>query len=164
MYNKGFTLIELLVVIAILGILSSVSLVAYRGFIDSAKDTKCLNQHKIVSEHVAGSIAMCILNPKGKYSIGPKFPTSDWAKCSDINMSSNHTNTMNFVHWTQTHKMMNAYNGYGCCGHAWNRNPYIGETYIQNIAPRKIRVISRCGGSISQGYNSGDLTHNDYDF
>ncbi len=164
MTQKGFTLIELLVVVAIIGIISAVGIVSYNGFVDKAKDSKCLDQHRTVSNHVGGTIVMCKLSPNSRYSIGPKFPTSDWANCSDLYVSDDHTNTMNFVHWTQTYDMKNSYNGYGCCGHAWNRDPYIGETYIQNIAPNKIRVVSRCGGSIAQGYNSGELIYDEYNY
>ena len=35
--NKGYTLIELLVVVAIMGIITSIGVVAYNGYINSAK-------------------------------------------------------------------------------------------------------------------------------
>tara|TARA_B100001248_G_scaffold98413_1_gene73053 strand:- start:310 stop:432 length:123 start_codon:yes stop_codon:yes gene_type:complete len=37
--KKGFTLIELLVVVAIIGILASIGIVAYGGYISGAKKT-----------------------------------------------------------------------------------------------------------------------------
>ena len=38
MTQKGFTLIELLVVVAIIGVLAAVGVVAFQGFINSAKE------------------------------------------------------------------------------------------------------------------------------
>ena len=37
--SSGFSLIELLVVIAIIGVLSSVGLIAYNGYVDGTKQT-----------------------------------------------------------------------------------------------------------------------------
>ena len=151
--SKGFTLIELLVVVAIIGVLAAVGVVSFSGFIENAKDSKCTQQHKTVSNHVLTSIQRCSLNPNGTFPTGP----DDNLPCSNL---SSQENTQFLVLWTQTNKMMNAYNGYGCCGHANNRDPYAGETYIQRISDEKIIVKSRCGGSRTG--SSGDIISNSF--
>ena len=153
MTQKGFTLIELLVVVAIIGVLAAVGVVSFSGFIENAKDSKCTQQHKTVSNHVLTSIQRCSLNPNGTFPTGP----DDNLPCSNL---SSQENTQFLVLWTQTNKMMNAYNGYGCCGHANNRDPYAGETYIQRISDEKIIVKSRCGGSRTG--SSGDIISNSF--
>ena len=44
--HKGFTLIELLVVVTIIGIISSIGVVAYNGYTNSAKRNATIAQHK----------------------------------------------------------------------------------------------------------------------
>jgi prepilin-type N-terminal cleavage/methylation domain-containing protein len=56
--KKGFSLVELLVVVAIIGVLAGVGIVAYNGYIDSAKDT--------VNEANAGQLARKIIAEKSK--------------------------------------------------------------------------------------------------
>ena len=47
--SSGFSLIELLVVIAIIGVLSSVGLVAYNGYVDGTKQTSAKNMMQQIS-------------------------------------------------------------------------------------------------------------------
>ena len=48
MDQKGFTLIELLVVVAIIGVLAAVGVVAFNGFISSAKENATKQNHKMI--------------------------------------------------------------------------------------------------------------------
>ena len=50
--KKGFTLIELLVVVAIMGIITSIGVVAYNGYINSAKRSVTLSQHNKAVEFI----------------------------------------------------------------------------------------------------------------
>ena len=47
--SSGFSLIELLVVIAIIGVLSSVGLIAYNGYVDGTKQTSAKNMMQQIS-------------------------------------------------------------------------------------------------------------------
>ena len=70
--NKGFTLIELLVVVAIIGIISSVGVVAYNGYTNSAKRNATIAQHKTAVKFIKHKLAMCMINGGGLLSISSK--------------------------------------------------------------------------------------------
>ena len=133
---QGFTLIELLVVVAIIGILAAVGVVAYNGYTTSAKVSATKMNHSKVVTHVKSVIAQCKLDPSGKFDLG----LNDETPCSNIYTSDA---TQLFVLWTQRNKMTNPYNGYGCCGHASNRDPYLGETYIAAEGTKIIKIKTR---------------------
>ena len=136
MKRSGFTLIELLVVVAIIGILAAVGVVAYDGYTTSAKVSATKMNHSKVVTHVKSVIAQCKLDPSGKFDLG----LNDETPCSNIYTSDA---TQLFVLWTQRNKMTNPYNGYGCCGHASNRDPYLGETYIAAEGTKIIKIKTR---------------------
>ena len=136
MTAKAFTLIELLVVVAIIGILAAVGVVAYNGYTGAAKVSATKMNHSKVVTHVKSVIAQCKLDPSGKFDLG----LNDETPCSNIYTSDA---TQLFVLWTQRNKMTNPYNGYGCCGHASNRDPYLGETYIAAEGTKIIKIKTR---------------------
>ena len=136
MLKKAFTLIELLVVVAIIGILAAVGVVAYNGYTGAAKVSATKMNHSKVVTHVKSVIAQCKLDPSGKFDLG----LNDETPCSNIYTSDA---TQLFVLWTQRNKMTNPYNGYGCCGHASNRDPYLGETYIAAEGTKIIKIKTR---------------------
>ncbi len=136
MNHRAFTLIELLVVVAIIGILAAVGVVAYNGYTGAAKVSAAKMNHSKVVTHVKSVIAQCKLDPSGKFDLG----LNDETPCSNIYTSDA---TQLFVLWTQRNKMTNPYNGYGCCGHASNRDPYLGETYIAAEGTKIIKIKTR---------------------
>ena len=71
--HKGFTLIELLVVVAIIGIISSIGVVAYNGYTNSAKRNATIAQHKTAVKFIKHKLAMCMINDGGSLPISSKY-------------------------------------------------------------------------------------------
>ena len=142
MNRKAFTLIELLVVVAIIGILAAVGVVGYSKYTTLAKITATKMNHSKVVNYVKSVIAQCKLDPSGSFyqgtaANGAKFYT----KCNKIYTADG---TQYFVQWTQIIRMMNHHTQKpSCCGHATNRDPYLGETYIVAEGTKIIKIKTR---------------------
>lgn len=59
--NRGFTLIELLVVVAIIGVLAAVGVVAFNGFMESAKKRATIANFKNASKFIETTLLRCDL-------------------------------------------------------------------------------------------------------
>ncbi len=57
--NTGFTLIELLIVVAIIGVLASVGVPAYQGYIADAKAKAATENHKRVESYLTNQATLC---------------------------------------------------------------------------------------------------------
>ena len=74
--NKCFTLIELLVVVAIIGILAAVGVVAYNGYISSAKKSSTKAIHNNVMKFIASEYTKCDLDGSASNTIMKKGGTT----------------------------------------------------------------------------------------
>ena len=93
MSKNGFTLIELLVVVAIIGIISSIGIYTYSGFIDSAKENTVLKQCSEYKNFMMSKLTLCALSPSSNLSlmaIGGQTQTQNYS----CNRSANPTGTI----------------------------------------------------------------------
>ena len=74
--KKGFTLIELLVVVAIIGALAAVGVVAYNGYIGSARINSTKAIHNNIVKYIANEKAKCAIDESSEIFGGA-------AECSD---------------------------------------------------------------------------------
>ena len=106
MNQKGFTLIELLVVVAIIGILAAVGVVAFTGFIESAKKRATVANFKNASRFIETTLIRCdieggIINLSNDISID----------CNATNNTSNVNNIADsFMNYFISSGFKNPYN------------------------------------------------------
>jgi type II secretion system protein G len=84
-HTKGFTLIELLVVIVVLGILVSISIVAYNGTQGRARDSRRQND---ISEIAKGLEVYYAVNHEYPTSGGATATTNTWTTTADASWAA----------------------------------------------------------------------------
>ena len=87
--NKAFTLIELLVVVAIIGILAAVGVVAYNGYVESARKAVAKQNFKNTVRYFANEVAKCDMDSSQKaFNLScPVQVNSNYQTCAAIYLS-----------------------------------------------------------------------------
>lgn len=83
--DRAFTLIELLVVVAIIGILATVGVVAYNGYITSAKIAASKQQHQTIKDFIKASYGQCALGDN--YIVMKTCDDGSWS-CKGLKVGS----------------------------------------------------------------------------
>ena len=86
---KAFTLIELLVVVAIIGILAAVGVVAYNGYVESARKAVAKQNFKNTVRYFANEVAKCDMDSSQKaFNLScPVKVNVDYQACAAIYLS-----------------------------------------------------------------------------
>ncbi len=127
--SSGFTLIELLIVVAIIGVLASVGVPAYQGYIGDAKVKASIENQKRVADFIGASLTQCSTGQRVQLPGGrPTSVDCGVRKPSASQMRNNYIQYFNRNGWKNPQKPTeNA---------AWNGTArrsisLIGRTYIR---------------------------------
>ncbi|MEZ5598706.1 MAG: type II secretion system protein [Pseudomonadales bacterium] len=76
--TRGFTLLELMIVIAIIGLLASIAVGAYQGYIDNARAAESTSNFVRAKEYVSSRFSQAYTQLS--LGVNPNFPASvaDW--------------------------------------------------------------------------------------
>ncbi len=85
--SKGFTIIELLIVIAILGVLLSIALPAYVGYLKKSKIKTVEENFNIAVNYVRAELAKKVLNPQ-QVTTDVVSDLNKWGKTSPFDPSA----------------------------------------------------------------------------
>jgi type IV pilus assembly protein PilA len=129
--RKSFTLIELLVVVAIIGILASVGIPIFQGFMATAKINTSEVNHKQIASLISRTFVQCSINPSKKIRLHPKMNT---IPCDNNQMTVWYGYFSDYIDWFGNYE--NAYdNSQKFCYRSSEagriRNPDMGKCVIK---------------------------------
>ncbi len=94
--KKGFSLVELLVVIAIIGILASVGVTTYSGYIESAKQGVVKSNHNSVVSYSIAELARCQLG-SGSFAASEQGTNNTEIKCTEVTGTNAATSIKQYI-------------------------------------------------------------------
>ena len=138
--QKGFTLLEVLIVVVIIGVLATVGIPMFNGYVLQAKIKASNENHARMRDEIAAIFAKCSADPEG--SIKVRQPKGQFSvhRCSELGV----TDTDIFVgHFAESYK--NPHNSSeACCYQSSTNSPSLGRTAISAVGP-KIRLTTNVG-------------------
>jgi type IV pilus assembly protein PilA len=146
--KKGFTLIELLVVVAILGILAAVGTPIFQGFIEEAKISATRANHRIISNFISSTSALCATGAKqvnlpGLSSVKSGYGSFNCSQLQNVSeqLLNNYASYLRFVAGTN-----NAYEGSKPAIYTTRRSyPPPGSTDLWVSGNREISIRTNLG-------------------